>query len=351
MQKDIIVIGGSAGALEPLKWIVQRLPKDLRASIFIVIHTSADNPGFLKDILARASLAQVEVPKDSQIIEHHRLYIAPPDFHLTLDGDRIHVKHGPKENGFRPAIDPLFYTAARAFGKRVIGLILSGAMSDGVYGLNVIKQYGGIAIVQHPDEAMVSGLPLNAIQNVEVDHIVSKEMLPELLIRLVNETDSNTERPHMAKQENGVNTAELHPWGTTAGKLNGAPSIFTCPECGGSLWETDEGKVLRFRCHTGHAYSSEALVEQQDALLENALWSATRILRERAVFRYQLSERAKSRGIPHLAQTYHDQGAESESQADAIRNLITENSLRANRTPFPPNTAPNHATIRNKLSQ
>src|SRR5262249_23748837 len=157
-------------------------------------------------------------------------------------------------------IDPLFYTAARSHGERVIAVLLSGALDDGTYGLNVVKERGGIAVVQRPGDALVTSMPLTAIKNVAVDHIARTKEIPSLLVELVDQSAQSKEQSHMAKQEASVSSPQLHAWGSTTPPLNGPPSVLTCPECGGTLWELEEGKVLRFRCHTGHSFSVESLV-------------------------------------------------------------------------------------------
>ncbi len=322
---DIVVVGGSAGALEGLVKLLSGLPARFPAAVFVVIHSSPDSAGMLPQVLGRAGHLRVDQARDGEKIENRRVYIAPPNRHLLVGHGRVQVTRGPKENGFRPAIDPLFYTAASAYGPRVVGVLLSGAMDDGTYGLMVIKEHGGTAVVQHPEEALVPMMPMSAIQNVEVDHIVRAKEMPRLLGQLVRESAEDEEGPAVAKQEPGAMTPALQPWGAHTEKLNGAPSVFTCPECGGSLWELTEGNVLRFRCHTGHGFSTESLLTLQDGHLENALWTAARVLQERAVLRRQLAERASDRGLDRLANDYLSQAEDSEKKAGVLRELLSQN--------------------------
>jgi two-component system chemotaxis response regulator CheB len=276
----------------------------------------------------------VETARHGQSIRLGRAYVAPPDQHLLIGRDRMALSRGPRENGFRPAIDPLFYTAARSYKNRVIGVLLSGGLDDGTYGLTVIKENSGIAIVQNPDEAVINGMPLSAIKNVEVDHIVKARELPELLTQLVGRTVRTGEVNNMAELEPAAETEELHSWGAETPVLNGPPSIFTCPECGGSLWELQEGKVARFRCHEGHSFSVDSLVLQQDDKLENALWTAARVLQEKAVLRRHLAQRVSQQGLTLVASDYEKQAADAEAKAAIIRRLV-ENTAGQGTTPEP----------------
>jgi len=328
---DIVVIGGSAGAIDPLVNLFAELPHRCPAALFVVVHTSADNSGALAGILARAGAFPVAYAKDGQSIREGRAYIAPPDHHLLVGKDKVALTRGPRENGFRPAVDPLFYSAARSYGSRVIGVILSGGMDDGTYGMTIIKEHGGIAVVQNPDEALINGMPLSAIKNVEVDHIVRIRELPELLTELANRPARATETVNMAKQEPPTISPKLQPWGADSSQLHGPPSIFTCPDCGGTLWELEEGKLPRFRCHTGHSYSMESLVVEQDGKLENALWTAARVLQEKAVLRRHLADRVGKQGMSMVAADYQRQAKAAESQATVIRRLLESEPFQGSR--------------------
>jgi two-component system, chemotaxis family, protein-glutamate methylesterase/glutaminase len=327
--RDIIVIGGSAGAIDPLMYLFSLLPHRFPAAVFVVVHTSAEHSGALANVLGRAGVMPVELAKDRQPIQQAHAYVAPPDHHLLVGERKMSVVRGARENGFRPAVDPLFYSAARSYGSRVIGVILSGGLDDGNYGLTIIKQHGGLAVVQNPDEALITGMPMSAIKNVEIDHIVRTRELPRLLIDLVGQTVRVTETPNMAKQEPPTTSPTLQPWGADSPQLHGPPSIFTCPECGGTLWELEEGKLLRFRCHTGHSFSMESLVAQQDGKLENALWTAARALQEKAVLRRQLADRVGKQGMTLAAGDYRQQAKDAESKSVLIRQLLESEPFQA----------------------
>jgi two-component system chemotaxis response regulator CheB len=190
---DIIVIGFSAGGVDALVRLVQGLPSNLPAALFVVHHFPASAVSVLPSILSRAGALPATHATDREPIECGRIYVAPPDRHLLLNNGRILVTRGPRENGHRPAIDPLFRTAAKAHGSRVIGVLLSGTMDDGTAGLMAIKRSGGMVVVQDPRDALYGGMPASAIEQVEVDHIVPASDLAPLLIRLVNEPGAERE--------------------------------------------------------------------------------------------------------------------------------------------------------------
>ena len=185
-KKDIIVIGSSTGGIEALRTIVAGLPEDFRASIFIAQHTGSNVPGVLDLILKRAARMPTHAARDKEEIKPGHIYVAPPDRHLLLEPGRICLSRGPKENRFRPAIDPLFRSAAQVYGPRVIGVILTGGLDDGTAGLWAVKQLGGTAIVQDPKDAFVPSMPSSALQFVNVDYCLPLTEIAPILVKLAN---------------------------------------------------------------------------------------------------------------------------------------------------------------------
>jgi two-component system chemotaxis response regulator CheB len=166
-KRDIIVIGTSAGGMETLIELFSRLPKKLAASIFVVCHISPYSSGVLPKVISRAGSLPAAHPTDREPIKPGQVYVAPPDHHLLIEDSVVRVTQGPKENRFRPAVDPLFRSAAYAYGPRVIGVILTGSLDDGTAGLWAVKERGGLAVVQDPDEALFDSMPLSALNNVQ----------------------------------------------------------------------------------------------------------------------------------------------------------------------------------------
>src|SRR5262245_28380544 len=257
---DIVTIGASAGGVETLVKLVATLPADLPAAVFVVLHMPADSVSVLPQILNRAGPMDVIAADDCAPIQHGRIYVAPPDRHLLLKEGFISVINGPKENRHRPAIDPLFRTAARIYGSRVIGVLLTGAGDDGVIGLRAIKARGGLAIAQDPADAVVPELPLAAIDAVpDIDHVVRIDALAMLLRQLVREPAPDVRRPATSGLQKEARMSELDLDTIENDDKAGTPSSFSCPDCGGVLWELERDDILRFRCRVGHAYTARAL--------------------------------------------------------------------------------------------
>jgi two-component system chemotaxis response regulator CheB len=328
---DIIVVGFSAGGVEALARLVGALPRDLPAALFVVHHFPAESVSALPSILRRAGELPAFHPTHEQPIEPGRIYVAPPDRHMLIAGDRIHLTRGPRENGHRPAIDPLFRSAARAFGPRVIAVLLSGALDDGVAGLAAVKRRGGVTVVQDPDDALYAGMPKSAIQRVAIDHVLPSAELAPLLARLAGEPAAAKGGHHAMTPEDlePLDPAEVGTADIETGPLPGPPTALTCPDCGGALWELVSGDLVRYRCHVGHAYTADSLVAAQADTLESALWSALRALEEKAELSRRMAERIGSRGMERLALRYRHAVRDAERGSDVLRQLLLAGSAAA----------------------
>jgi two-component system chemotaxis response regulator CheB len=296
------------------------MPSDMPASFLVVVHTAPDSAGLLARIIGRRAPFVAEFARDGAPLRRGRIYVAPPDHHLLLKPHRLCVARGPKENGFRPAVDPLFRTAANSYGPRVIGVILSGGLDDGTVGLMQIKEQGGIAVVQDPEEAPFPSMPTSAAQHVEVDHVASIAAMSALLPRLALEPLPKGAEPMPRQTEPDV--AELGTNALVTRELPYPPSGLTCPECGGALWELKDGKLLRFRCHVGHGYTAESLQAEQSNGLEAALWTALRALEENAALRRRMARRASDGKLPRIADIYSKQADDAEARAAVIRKVL-----------------------------
>jgi two-component system chemotaxis response regulator CheB len=319
---DIIVIGASAGGVEALEVLVRGLPPDLPAALFVVLHIPADAPSVLPAILSRRGRLPATHPADGEEIKNGHIYVAPPDHHLVVERDKVRVVKGPRENRHRPSVDVLFRSAAVAYGPSVIGVILSGTMDDGVVGLQSVKACGGVAVVQDPEDALYSSMPENALEKVSVDFKVPAIRMGRLLGRLISQAAPEGEYkvPHRMKIEddlakNKVAAADVVP-------QLGEPSAFTCPECHGTLFELDNGEILRFRCRVGHAYTADSLVADHAESLESALWVALRTLEESVALSRRMAERAREDGHDLVAANFEERAAERDEQADVIRKVL-----------------------------
>jgi len=330
---DIIVIGFSAGGIEPLLQLVADLPSDLPAALFVVHHFPAHSISALPSILSRTADLPVRVARNGEPVAPGHIYVGRPDRHLLLAPGRIRLTRGPREHGNRPALDPLFRSAARSYGPRVIGVILSGTLDDGTVGLHAIKSAGGLAVVQDPEQAAYPGMMQSALAHVEVDHVVSAGEMGALLARLTREPAvlSGALVPADLDPELDPDRPEPAMVGTAALRrptLPGVPSTLTCPECGGSLFEEEKAGLLHFRCHVGHAFSEETLMAVQAQALEGALWAAVRALEEKAELGRRLAERAEVRGWRQSAARFEHAARDAEQGSSMIRGTLLNGPVR-----------------------
>lgn len=312
--RNIIVIGASAGGVDALPKLMAGLPANLPASVFIVLHISPQGPDLLPDIIRRVASLNVAHGVDGERICRGRVYVAPPDHHLQVNGRRIRLFRGPRENFHRPSIDVLFRSAAESCGRRVAGVVLTGNLDDGTAGLHAIKNQGGIAIVQDPQDAQVPAMPQSAQRHVKVDHCVPLAEMSALLIRLATQRNVPTSQGAKPTKE----MRSLRPR-AMEGKF-GRPTSFVCPECNGPLWETESGPSLQFRCHVGHAYSPGSLLADHANSLERALWTAVRTFDEGASLLRRMA--ARDHSVGSSSKQWNAKANEQEKHAEMIRKLL-----------------------------
>lgn len=321
-NRDVIVIGASAGGIEALRDVLSGLPPDLEAAVLVVVHMPPDGGQALQRILARATSLKVGLATEGQPILAGTIYVCRGDQHLLAGAGHIHVRRGPRENGHRPAVDALFRSAAAYYGPRTIGVVLSGSLNDGTAGLYTIRSMGGLAVVQDPEEALYDGMPASAIESVGADHVSRAADMGALLGRLSADQVPSTGvpvEPHVQKEVlivegEIVGSGDDHP---------GRPSPWPCPDCSGVLWEIEDGPILRFRCRVGHAWAAETLLEQQAEGVEGALWMALRALEDRATLSRRLAERAELAGRAISASRYRQDLSEIDRNIDILTRLFS----------------------------
>jgi len=318
-MRDIIVIGASAGGVEALSDIVAALPAGLPATLFIVNHYPDNATSELPSILSRRGQLLARHPVDQEEFHPGHIYVAPPNHHIVLESKQIRLSRGPRENRVRPAIDPLFRSAAESFGKRVAGVILSGGLSDGVAGLMAVRAFGGVAVVQDPEDASMPSLPMNALALAGADYVATSGEMGPLLVRLatgngapVQERPPSNERPDLADEPNACR------------RMGGHHSHMPCPECGGPLCLLEEQSPYKLRCYIGHEFRAGDVLDEQKQALEAALWSAVRTFKERSLFAHQLGSAERARGNHAKAKRFDEDAALSDNYSEVIRRLLTE---------------------------
>ncbi|KMO28965.1 glutamate methylesterase [Methylobacterium variabile] len=321
----MVVIGGSAGAVAPLRAILAGLPAESPAAYFVALHTASG--GSLAARIGRPPGPLPLVPaEDGMAIRPGRVYLAAADRHLLLEPGTIRLGRGPRENISRPAVDALFRSAALAYGPRVVGVLLSGLLHDGAAGLDAIKRCGGLALVQDPDEAEAPDMPRSALAAVPADACAPTDGLGAALARLVALPAGP---PGPVPEDLALEVAIAA--GRPGADLERAadPSPITCPGCGGVLSQIREGRVLRFRCQVGHAYTAEALADMQGDALEDALRVALRIVKERAELVGRMAGDARRRGNGLVAAMYEERAREYDGHVRTIRQALgTGHDLR-----------------------
>ena len=326
---NIIVIGASAGGVEALRTIIRALPRDLQAAVFVVMHLSPLSPSVLPNILASDEGISVGAAVDGESIHPSHVYVAQPDLHLLIEPGYVRLTRGPRENRHRPAIDPLFRTAARAYGPRVLGIVLTGMLDDGAQGLVIVKSEGGKTIVQDPDEAMFPAMPRNALKVISADYVLKASEISRKIVGLVKGRWHDVEparardilaeypRPEGEKMREEFDERKM-----------GKPSMFTCPDCNGTLWEVQEGDLLRFRCRVGHAFSADSMRDGYAESVEGALWVAVRVLEESAALERRLAGDAVSRGDQLSADRFTDVAEGREEHASILRDMLMDNESK-----------------------
>jgi two-component system chemotaxis response regulator CheB len=326
LETKVIVIGASAGGVLALQTLVSTLPKPLAAAVIVVMHIPIHTATALHQILTKAGPNPAKLAQDGEEIEQGVIYIAPNDHHVVVDDDRLRLTRGPRENRARPCIDVLFRSAALAFGPRVIGVVLTGALDDGTAGLWAIKDRGGVAVVQDPADAEWPSMPQNAINHVSVDHVLPLRLIGRTLVELTQSTISaEPPRTSVARRMEFEVQIAIEGNALKRGVMNmGEHSANTCPECHGVLVKIQEGSVIRFRCHTGHAFSLQTLLVDVDKCVDESLWNAIRAIEERALVLNEMKRAAEACNDIDLAKECAAQAEGAAERAQRIRNLVVD---------------------------
>ena len=320
--KELIVIGGSAGAIELLPNLLRGLREKTDAPIFVVIHVSPASDGKWIRAMSRQTGLPMRPAEADRPIRRGEIVFAKGDYHLVVHSQKSTFVHGPFENKFRPSIDVLFRSAAVKHGPRVFGILLSGLLDDGCAGGLAIESCGGVCLVQDPEDALFGDLPANARDILTKPVVAKASDLPEAFEQVLK-------RMEPAKEITPpINLVREVAMGTDACShvedLNqiGKPSPFGCPECGGPMWKLDAGPMDRFRCHIGHSHTSRSLLEAKDEQVNQALWVALRALEERVRILEKLDR--KRGGSFGQYDSMAKRLSETRRHADVLRRLILD---------------------------
>jgi two-component system chemotaxis response regulator CheB len=320
----LVVVGASAGGVEALTTLAEGLPADLDAAVCVVLHLPAGAESRLANILSRAGPLPAIQVRGGERLTRGRVYVAPPDCHLMVRDGHVVVVRGPHENGLRPSIDVLFRSAAVTYGRRAIAVVLSGSRDDGVAGASAVGARGGCVVVQSPDDALFPGMPSETVSRDHPDRVLP---LAELATAITSAVRRLSEEVPMS--DNGGDEMSLETeYATLDAEMlerdapPGDSSVYSCPACGGVLWELDDPELLRFRCRVGHAYTADGVVDGQGETIEAALWTALRALRERSQLCDRIAARLGDTGAERSRERFQAQAEEAHEQAEAIRRLL-----------------------------
>ncbi len=307
-----MVIGASAGGVEALSRVVSRLPGDLNACVLVVLHIPATAPSALGHILDRKGPLPARTARDGDPLAAGHLLVAPPNHHLLVEDDHVRLSAGPRENGHRPAIDVLFRSAAAARGPDVVGVVLSGLLDDGAAGVAVVRERGGVVLVQEPRDAIYPAMPQTVIDRIGADVVATAEELAAVIAKWCESGQVD----QAGREDSMPDESER------SGRVLGPPSGYICPDCSGTLYLVEDAALLRFRCRVGHAWGAENLLQRQGLSVEGALWVALRSLEEKADLCRRLAERAAATGRTLSRDKFMQTVAETLSSAQAIKRLL-----------------------------
>jgi two-component system, chemotaxis family, protein-glutamate methylesterase/glutaminase len=322
MQR-LIVVGASHGGVQALRALASGLPADLPCAVLVVLHVGAHR-SLLPELMATDGPLPVHHARGGERLEAGRILVAPPDHHMLVLGDTVELTRGPKAHHSRPAIDPLFVSAALSHGPGVVGVILTGMLDDGTAGLQAVKRCGGLTVVQDPDEALAPSMPRSALAHVAVHHRVGMALMPALLARLAKLAlpAKASRTPHDLRHELALTRHEGDPMKIL--HAIGKPSSFACPDCHGGLWKLDGERPERFRCHTGHFYTLRSLQHAMSQATDGAMWNALRALEEKQMLLDHMvaSTAGDAKAVAEDAAGYREAASRVKAQVDALREVI-----------------------------
>ena len=334
---DVVAVAASAGGVEALKILAGDLPADLPAAVLVALHLPRDARSVLAQILARRSRLTVVVAEHGAPLLPGHVYVGRPDSHLLVRDGCIVLGQGPRENGHRPAHDAMLRSVALEAGPRAVGVVLTGLLDDGAAGLAAVHRYGGACVVQDPDDAEFASMPRAALTAVPTARCVPLAELAKEVVRAVQsippesgpEVDPAQRELDLVELSSAEHGTPVMPDGTTPG----VPSPFSCPDCHGVLNHVPDSDLTRFRCRTGHAWTSQSLVAEQEEQVEEALWIALRVLEERADLSRRLAGEARDGSREWSSVHFARRADEADRSVAMIRRVLEDELSSSDRTP------------------
>jgi two-component system chemotaxis response regulator CheB len=317
----MIVIGASAGGLNAIGELLSFLSPDINAAIGIVIHTpSQGSNAWVVPRLQKHTSLPCRLATDRLPLEKGVIYLAPANYHLLVKEDKLLLGRGPMEGRWRPSIDTGFRSAAASWDSHCIGIILTGLLDDGTSGMAAIKNCGGLCIVQDPAEAEYPDMPLSVLRNIEPDHCVPLSGMVSILEERTSSRIEHTAVPDAIQKEAALSEQAAASIGALAEMAT--HSVYTCPDCGGGLWQMKNGSLCHYRCHIGHTYTEWELMAGQLRGIENTLWVALRMMEERRNLLTNLSEKEKDRGQRDLSGSHDERAGEMTQHIERLKEVL-----------------------------
>jgi two-component system chemotaxis response regulator CheB len=336
----LVVVGGSAGAWPVLQLIISRLPADFAAAMVVAIHRSAHVATRITPVLNNLTPLDVHEPNAAEPLRAGCIYLAPPDIHLSVNDGTVVPTRGAREHHVRPAIDVLFRSAARAYGPNVTAVLLSGTGADGTAGIMAVRSHGGEVIVQETSDAIYGGMPRRAATMTTPDYFVPAEEIAALLPKLIGEKGA---MPMLEAPDPIQATIERDIAAQERGERTDTVSTFACPDCGGTLWQVEQGRLVQFACHTGHRYAAHSLLVQKTEELEAALFEAVRLLKEKAMLLRQVAAKAAASG--DAGARLLEQAGVDEGHARLIQTRLLEGNPTSLSSPSVENDVARHTGL------
>ena len=308
--------------MQALRELARQLPPDFSAPILIVQHMGPSAQGTaLVDSINQSGQLRCRLAADGDRLVNGAILVAPPDHHMLVKKGTVRVTKGARENRVRPAIDPLFRSAAVAYGSAVIALVLTGMLDDGTAGLTAVKACGGTCIVQQPDSADYPAMPQSALDTGKVDYCVKLGEMGQLLRTLVAKRPSRR-RPVPPQIRVEAEIAERVLSDVSQVNALGRQVPYNCPNCGGVLWQVRKSNVHRYRCHTGHSFTAATLEASQVERIEETLWICMRMLEERKNLLRTTATREQQQGFSKSARLQRQRVTEIEVHIGRVREIL-----------------------------